>query len=208
MRPSNSRHKKFKNYPSFFAILWSAANTVERARGDFPVPTWTKRFWLPFRLKIVGAYIFNHRMSKSSRTHVYTCTQHTHTLTCECGSGGLLLTAGTHSTVAVWLNKSRLQHGKQIVLWVSDLSATLPKCQLAEKEISLFLMKHAVLACLVRALGSKCNRTPFICTVPSALLPLLPPPPHTLNNGIRCFPSSFMYSLIFKCGEVTVLSYS
>ena len=194
VKPSNSRHKKFKNYPSSFAILWSAANTMERARGHFPVPTWTKRFWLPFRLKIVCAYIFNHRMSKSSRTHIYTCTQRT-TLTCECRSGGLLLTAGTHSTVAVWLNKSRLQHGKQIVLWVSDLSAALPKCQLAEKEISLFLMKHAVLACLVHALGSKCNWTPFICTVPSAvLLPPLPPP-HALNNCISCFPSSFMYSL-------------
>lgn len=159
---------------------------------------WTQRFWLPFRLKIVGAYIFNHRMSKSSRTHIHAHT--THTLTCECGSGGLLLTAGTHSTVAVWLNKSRLQHGKQIVLWVSDLSAALPKCQLAEKEISLFLMKHAVLACVVRALGSKCN----ICTVPSVLLP---PFPHTWNDCIRCFPSSFIYGLIFKCEEITVLPY-
>lgn len=179
---------------------------MERARGDFPVPTWTQRFWLPFRLKIVGAYIFNRRMSKSSRTHSYTSTQRTRALMCECGSGGLLLTGGTHSTVAVWSNKSRLQHGKQIVLWVSDLSAALPKCQLAEKEISLFLTKHAVLACLVRALGSKCNWTPFIYTVPSALLPP-PPPPHTLNNCIRCFPSSFMYSLICKCEEVTLLSY-
>lgn len=142
-----------------------------------------KRFWLPFRLKIVGAYIFNHSMSKSSRTHVHT----QHTLTWECGSGGLLLTAGSHSTVAVWLNKSRLQHGKQIVLWVSDLSAALPKCQLAAKEIALFLMKHAVLTCLVCALGSKCNWSPFICTV---LRLLLPPAPHTLNNCIRSFPAA------------------
>ena len=143
------------------------------------------------------------------RAHVHTYTlahnAHTHSLMCECGSGALSLTAGTHSAVPVWFNKSRLQHGKKIVLRVSDLSAALPKCQLAEKEISLFLMKHAVLACLVRALGSKCNWTPFICTVPSALL--LPLPPCTLDNYIRCFPSRFTYSLSCKCGAITVLSY-
>lgn len=168
---------------------------------DFPVPIWTQRFWLPFRLKIVGAYIFNRRMSKSSRTCIRMHT--TRTLTCQCGSGGLLLTAGTHSTVAVWLNKSRLQRGKQIVLWVSDLSAALPKCQLAEKKFSLFLMKHAVLACLLWALGSECNWTPFICTVHSVLLPPFP----LTWNSVSCFRSSFIYSLIFKCGEITVPPY-
>lgn len=73
---SHSSHKQFQNHPSSFATLWSAANTMEWAREDFPVPIWTKRFWLPFRLKIVGAYIFNHSMSKSSRTHIHTRTQH------------------------------------------------------------------------------------------------------------------------------------
>lgn len=154
-------HKRIKKYPSSFAFLLSTANMIEWAQEDFLVPTQIQKFWQPFRLRIVGAYIFNRRMSKNSRTH---------TLTCKCGLRGLLLTAGTHSAVVVWLNKSRLQHGKQVVLWVSDLSATLPKCQLVEKEISLFLMKHAVLACLVHALGSKYNWIPFICTVPSAVL--------------------------------------
>lgn len=60
-------------------------------------------------------------------------------------------------------------------------------------------------ACLssVRALGSKCNWAPFICSIPSVLLPPFP----LIWNSISCFPSSFIYSLIFKCGEITVLPY-
>lgn len=48
-KPSHFCHKQFQNCPFFFAILWSAANTMEWAREDFPVPIWTKKVLAAFQ---------------------------------------------------------------------------------------------------------------------------------------------------------------
>lgn len=49
VKPSRSSHKQFQNYPSFSATLWSAANTMEWAREDFPLPIWTKKVLAAFQ---------------------------------------------------------------------------------------------------------------------------------------------------------------
>lgn len=71
VKPSRSSHSFKIIHPSlpFHGVLlirWNGHKKTSLCQFE------QKRFWLPFRLKIVGAYIFNHSMSESSRTHIHT----------------------------------------------------------------------------------------------------------------------------------------
>lgn len=143
----------------------SPTNTMDGHRRSFLCQSIYKGFWQPFRLKMVGGCICNHRMSKSSRRH---------RLTWKCGLGRLSLTAGTQFQLRL---SGETKVGKQVVFFFGggggvDPSGAFPKCQWVEKESSLFLMKHAVLTWPLRAWGSERKRIPLI-----NIMPLVPPTP-------------------------------